>query len=219
MRLQLFFTPSYSPSRRGRRYQRGLTVLELIVGLSIGSILLAALLRFLVAGYPLSRITLLQANSNETARNTLNRIGREIRSTRLSDSGAYPLVAMLPQRIIFYADIDADPDTERVRYELSGTNLERGIINPTGDPVIYNELEEEVTIVTRHIQNGSDPIFTYYKGSYPADPVPLTPVDLTEVKYIQFLLRIDADTDIDPPPIDVRSQVQLRNLKTNLGDL
>ena len=28
---------------------------------------------------------------------------------------------------------------------------------------------------------------------------------------------IDADPDVDPPPIEVLSQVQLRNLKVNLG--
>lgn len=200
-----------------RRYVRGFTIIEAVIGVAIGSILLVALLRFLVVGYPLSKITFLQANSNETARIQLGRIAEALRKTRNSDSGAYALVEMLPQKIVFYANVDSDPETERVRYELDGTDLIRGVISPTGSPAVYDESTEDVAVITTHIQNGATPIFTYYTGDYPADPTELTPVDVTEVKYIQFYLLIDADPAVDPAAVEVRSQVQIRNLKTNLG--
>ncbi len=197
--------------------QAGMTIIEIITVVAIGGILLVALLRFLVAGYPISKITLLQANSNETARIQLRRIARELRELRDADTGAYPLVEMKPQKIIFYADVDGDAATERVRYELTGTDLERGIIDPTGTPLTYNTVNEKKNIVAKSIRNGTTPIFRYYTGDYPTDMTELTPVDVTEVKYIQFLLQIDADINVDPPPIEVKSQVQLRNLKTNLS--
>lgn len=200
-----------------RIYQQGITVIEVIVVLAISSILIVALLRFLVAGYPISKITLLQANSNETARIQLKRISRELREAHDSDTGAYPLVEMLPQKIVFYANVDSDAATERVRYQLVGTNLERGIINPSGNPLTYNTASEVTNVVAKSIRNGTTPLFRYYTGDYPADTTELNPVDVTDVKYIQFLLQIDADTNVDPPPVEVRSQVQLRNLKTNLS--
>jgi len=196
----------------------GLTVLEVVVGVGLSFLLMTALLRFLVAGYPLSRITWLQANSNETARIQLKRIRGELRKVQAAENGAYALAEMLPQRVVFFADVDFDGETERVRYELAGTDLERGIIQPSGEPAQYNVLDEEVNIVARSIRNGADDIFVYYGGDYPDDQTPLTPVDVTEVKYIQFHLLIDADEAVAPDAVSVRSQVQLRNLKDNLGE-
>ncbi|MEX0649368.1 MAG: hypothetical protein WD200_00010 [Candidatus Andersenbacteria bacterium] len=200
-----------------RKSEQGLTFIELSIGIALASLLLVALLRFLTAGFPLSRITFLQANSNETARVQLTRIARELRRTRNSDTGGYALIQMLPQKIVFYANVDSDPATERVRYELTGTDLERGVINPSGSPLIYDPATEQSSVITRHIRNGSDPLFIYYNGNYPADTVALTPIDVTEVKYIEFRLLIDADADREPAPVEIQSQVQIRNLKTNLG--
>ena len=89
---------------------------------------------------------------------------------------------------------------------------------PSGNPLVYDTANEEVGVVASTVVNGTADIFTYYNGDYPKDQTPLTPVDLTEVKYIEFRLLIDADPAVDPPAIEVLSQVQLRNLKTNLGE-
>lgn len=198
--------------------QQGLTVVEIIIGAGLSLILLTALLRFLVVGFPLARVTYVQVQSTETARLQLKRISKSLRELRQSDTGSYALAAADPQRIIFYANVDADALTERIRYELAGTNLQRGIIKPTGSPLTYTSASEVVTTVTAHVQNGAAPIFTYYNGDYPAVTTPLNPVDVTEVAYIDFSLVIDADPAVDPPPVTVSSQVQLRNLKTNLGE-
>lgn len=209
--LKNYFLPA-------NKFERGFTALEMVIVAFLSSLLMTALLRFLVAGYPISRVTFLQTNSNETARVQLKRIAREIRQAKDSDTGAYGLVEMSPQRIIFYANVDGDAATERVRYELTGSNLERGLIEPSGTPLTYNVGSEVTTEVARSIRNGAQPIFTYYSGDYPADPAPLSQVDLTEVKYIEFELLIDADVNADPPPVEVKSQVQIRNLKSNLGE-
>ena len=202
----------------GFRNSAGITIIEIMVVLFISSIVIGALVRFISIAHPVSKITLLQQRSTETARLQLKRISKALREAQNSDTGAYPLVEMSSQRIIFYSDIDQDATTERIRYELSGTNLIRGLTEPTGNPLIYDMNNEESTVIASTIVNGIDDIFTYYTGDYPEDQTALTPVDLTEVKYIQFKLLIDADVDNDPAPIEVVSQVQLRNLKTNLGE-
>ncbi len=198
--------------------EKGFTVIEVVVVLGITSVLITALLRFVAAGYPLSRVTYLQQRSTETARLQLKRIAKAIREARPSDAGAYPLVEMEDQKLVFYADVDDDGATEMVRYELDGTDLIYGIIEPSGDPIEYDPGSEITRIVTHDVRNGFDPIFVYYSGDYPDDQTPLTPVDVTEVKYIQFALVIDVNPDVDPQPIQVISQVQIRNLKDNLGD-
>lgn len=198
--------------------QRGFTVVEIIIVAALSSLLMGALLRFLVAGYPLYKTTYLQQRSTEVARLQLKRISKILRETQYADTGAYPLVEMQPQRIVFYANVDNDAAVERLRYELSGTDLVRGVIEPVGTPVSYPVNTEVATVISRGIQNGAQALFTYYTGGYPTDATPLTPADLTEVKYIDFYLLIDVDPAIDPSAIEVRSQVQLRNLKDNLGE-
>jgi hypothetical protein len=39
---------------------------------------------------------------------------------------------------------------------------------------------------------------------------------IAEIRYVSFVLMIDADTANDPQAVTVQSQVQLRNLKDNL---
>lgn len=200
------------------QYCLGMTLIEILTVASIAAIAVVALVRFVVVAYPIQKQTLLQSNANETARIQLERIAREIREARQSESGAYPLVEMQPQRIVFFADVDSDDRVERVRYSLQGTNLQRGVIEPSGDPIVYDEDDERVSTVSSFIQNGTRDIFSYYNGDYPSDTTPLSPMDLTEVKYIQFLLFVDADPNQRTDAVEVRSQVQIRNLKTNLGE-
>ncbi len=197
----------------------GMTVLEIVIVAGISLILMTALVRFIVAGYPLSKSAYLQSNANEQARLRLKRIAKEIREIRISDTGAYPIVEMTSTRLIFYANVDDDMQTERVRYELLGTNLERGIIEPSGDPYEYDENTEEVAVVASSVRNAEVPVFVYFTGDYPQDTVALAPMDVTEAKYIEFTLLIDADERVSPEPIEMVSQVQLRNMKVNLGDV
>lgn len=199
----------------------GMTLVEIVVVLAISSIVLTVIVRALAIGLPVSRIIVLRVQSTETARLQLKRIAKALREARGSDIGSYPLVEVGPQRIIFYSDVDNDVATERIRYELVGTNLERGVIKPRGDPIRYNEGDEETTVVASSVQNESSgvDVFTYYSGDYPADQTPLSSIDIKEIKYIQFNLLIDADPLVDPGPVNLISQVQIRNLKTNLGEV
>ncbi len=199
--------------------ERGFSLTEMLVVLALTSIIMVVLMRFATVGWTVSRETRLQQAAVEDARLQLERISKSMREAQVADTGAYALVTMGPQKIEFYSDVDADETTELIRYELVGANLQRGVTEPTGNPLTYNQAaNEQVSVVASSIRNGSDQIFTYYTGDYPDDQTALSPVDLTEVKYIQFRLVVDTNTQIDPAAIDVMSQVQLRNLKANLGE-
>lgn len=199
-------------------FRRGFTVLEMVLVVGLSGLLLTALVRFLVFGYPVSKITLLQIRSTETARLQLKRLAGSLRELRTADTGAYPIAEATPARLIFYANVDGDAATERVRYELTGINLVRGITKPSGNPLSYNLAQESVTTVASNIRNGSSAVFTYYDGNYPTNETPVNPTNVTAIKYVQFSLTIDADPAGNSNPIQITSQVQLRNLKTNLAD-
>lgn len=196
------------------RDSNGFTLIEILVAIGISSIILVALVRFMGVSIPAYRSLFLQNGANDTARVQLKRIAHQLREARLSDTGAYPVVEATPRKLVFYADVDGDIATERVRYELVGTDLVRGVTDPSGDPLTYDVSQEVVSTVARSIQNGSSAVFTYYGGNYPSDAAPVA--DISAITYISFSLSIDADTVNNPPPIIIQSQVQLRNLKTNL---
>lgn len=200
------------------RPTHGFTLIEVILVVFMTSVITAVMVRFISIGHPLAKITYLQTQSTETARVQLKRLANTLREARPSDTGAYALVETSPQRLIFYANVDGDAATERIRYELSGTSLTRGVTEPSGNPIVYNIAQENARVVATLIRNGTDPLFTYYTGDYPVDPSPLPSTSIGSVKYIQFRLLIDADVAVDPSAAEVVSQVQLRNLKTNLGE-
>ena len=192
----------------------GYTLIEMLIVVSITSIILIAMMRFLGSSLSSYRLVFLQTLANETARVQLARMSHVIRSAHPSDAGSFPIVEASSQRLIFYADADSDDDIERVRYELDGTDLVRGVTQPTGDPIAYDVAEETVATLARSIRNGADPVFLYYTGGFPGDAAPASTI--ADISYIQFSFVVDPDPAQDPPPVTVQSQVQLRNLKINL---
>ncbi|MDA1168961.1 MAG: type II secretion system protein [bacterium] len=152
---------------------KGFTVIEILVAIGISSMLFVGMAILIATALPVYRSTFVQTSVNDTARVQLKRIANEIREARVSDEGSYPIVEATGFKLVFYADIDGDDATERVRYELVGAHLERGIINPIGNPAVYDEGQEVVSTVSSFVYNGSSPLFTYYGSDYPTNSNPL----------------------------------------------
>lgn len=153
-----------------------------------------------------------QANAN------VSTMVRELRNLQVADNGTYPLEQALDHQIIFYSDYDFDGNSERVRYFLTGTQLSKGVIEPTGFPATYPSGSEQIKVVASNVTNGVTPIFYYYNGDWPADTTnnPLdTPTRLSETKLMRVNLTINQTTDTKYD-FTVDSYVQLRILKQNL---
>ena len=79
---------------------------------------------------------------------------------KTSDNGAYPLVTANTQELIFYTDAGATVD--RINYFISSGILKKGVVKPTGSPLVYNLGSEVVTDVQKDVSNGANPLFLYY---------------------------------------------------------
>lgn len=187
----------------------GFTFIELAIGMSVGALLFVVFLRFMAVGYPLSKTIFEQSTSNETARVQLSRIVQALREVAYSNTGDYPLEETSAQKIVFYADVTNDGIPERIRYELQGTELLRGVTEFNQDEHLYIPEDEQETTIATSIQNGEQPLFTYY-GSEGEEESPPARVDVRSVKVH---LVIDKDINKDPAPIDLESQVFLRNVR------
>jgi hypothetical protein len=198
--------------------QQGITILNILLSLGIGIILMLGWLTFVVRGYRGISFGEDQFEAARNAQKGIEILTQEIREASTAENGSYTLEVVDDQEIIFYSDIDEDSSVERVHYYLNGETLMKGVIEPTGDPLDYTD-PETLSIVAESVINGSNPIFTYYNEDYPLDtinnPLP-TPSRLIDTKLINVFLKINIDPNRAPIDFDVESDVQIRNLKTNL---
>lgn len=198
--------------------QNGFTLAELVIVIGISSIILMTMFNFGAEIFSFNA----RSSSNLTAQNDARRVLKvmikELRSTSPSSAGAYPLAAVGTSSITFFSNVDSDVQKEQVRYFLQGTTLRRGVINPSGNPITYNSGSEVVTTLIPNVRNAtSTSIFSYFTGSFTGTSTALVqPVSPTAVRFVHIYVTLDPDPIKSTGPLEVESQVTLRNLKDNL---
>ncbi len=203
---------------RKRIFEKGMTLIELLVAIAISSIIGLGLVSL---QYILSQNQIAISNSYKSVNDAnylASAISKEIRGARQSDNGAYLLSHAGDQEIIFYSDIDLDGKTEWVRYYLDGTSLMKETIKPTGYPALYDLLSKNSSLASGNIRNGATPLFYYYNGDWPSDTAnnPLV-IDnrLSETKIIKIYLRVNENLKTEKDYI-IESYAQIRSAKENL---
>jgi hypothetical protein len=201
-------------------FSKSFSLIEAIVTIFIFILSLGLLSAFIINIYRAYGFNFEQIQAINEARKGIETMVKEIREARYGDDGSYPIEEAGDFQFIFYSDIDKDLVTERVRYFLDGTDLKKGVINPSGDPPQYNPADEIIAILSSNVRNGvPGPIFTYYNGDWPNDivnnPLP-TLTRLTETKLMHVYLIINVNPNRPPDDFELESDVQIRNLKTNL---
>jgi type II secretory pathway pseudopilin PulG len=198
--------------------RKGVSLIEITLVIAISSMLVLAIGSFqrnifFFAGFLEDSIS-----GAQDARSVLRTMAREIRSASPSSLGTYTISEASPQTFIFYSDIDDDGLKERVRYFLDDTDLKKGVIKPSGNPMVYDPgTEKIVSLLVRNVRNGAQNVFDYYDTNYDGttDSLP-TPADIIAVRLVKITVIIDADVNRAPVAKTFESQVSLRNLKDNL---
>jgi type II secretory pathway pseudopilin PulG len=191
--------------------RRGMTFIEALVWIGVFLAAMWAIMGSILAFYRANTYTLQQAQAVSSARRGIERMVSVVRETNYSSDGAYPIISMSPTSLEFYADIDADPLMERVRYFIDGTSLKQGVIDPSGDPPAYTSAEE-VTVVSDNVLNISQGVTTFKYF----DTVGVEITDMSNVTSLRFV-RADMVVNINPNrlpnEITLRSSATLRNLR------
>ncbi len=198
-------------------YKKGFTLTEVVIVVAISSIILTSVMYFGQSIFSFNTVAGQTLGVQTGARKVLKNIVKELRSTSPSSLGAYPISLASSTAITFFSNIDSDIQKEQVRYFLQGTTLKRGVINPTGNPLVYSAGSEVVTDLIKDIRNGATPIFTYFDSNYAGTSTPLVqPVSPTSVRFVKIYLLLENDPNKAPASFEVTNQVLLRNLKDNL---
>ncbi len=189
------------------RHSAGFTIVELMVGITLTVILTIVLGELTVSGYRTYTAATEQVSQVATARRARDTIVRDIREAIISDAGDYAIIVAEANRLEIYSDSDRDVARERLRFWRDGRELKRGLTEPTGTPVRYNNEDETIRILANNL-TGTASTFRYYG---PDGAELSSPVDVTKVVSVGISLSVDVTINRSPEKITVETVVRLRN--------
>jgi type II secretory pathway pseudopilin PulG len=113
---------------------------------------------------------------------------------------------------------DLCPHSMKAKFKLSWTenltggqsDFRKGVTNPTGSPLQYPQDQEVVTVLSQYVRN-APPIFRYFDAS--GNELTETPTRLKDTKVMEVYLIVNVNPQKVPQNFELRSAVQLRNLK------
>lgn len=197
------------------RNTKSFTLLETIVYIALFGLVFLALTNAIIAFYQSNRYALEQMTQLDSARKGVSALVTSIREATYSESGAYPIESAERNGMTFYADTDNDGTVERIRYFLSGSNFQKGVIVPTGSPAVYAPASEIVTTLAEYIRNAEQGVnmFAYYdtNGALMAEPV-----TLVGIRYVKISVIVNVNPATMPNEFTLRSSATIRNIKSNL---
>ncbi len=88
--------------------------------------------------------------------------------------------------------------------------FKKGITEPVGSPATYPADQEEVFVLTSYVRN-VPPIFTYFDSD--GEEITENPARLIDTKMMEVYLIININQARAPQDFELKSAVQLRNLK------
>jgi len=201
--------------------QKGFTLVETIIVIAVFTILIFLVSAMLNSIFVDSNQQLMSLSSIDQARSALVTFTNEVRNATTGSDGSYALGQAGDNQIVFYTNYGTSTSTvERIRYYVSGNNLYKGVVLPTGSPLSYNLSSEVVRPVVVGISNGSTPAFYYYDGNYACLTNALAqPVNINQVRFIKISLAVlNQITPNDASTFPVTAGVAIRSVKDNLGN-
>lgn len=197
-----------------RSTNKGFTLIETLIGVAIFVLVVGVLTLFSRNVWVYNSFIGGELEGVNAGRAALKTMVAEIRTASSGNNGAYAISQASGTSFTFYSDIYDDGLKEKVRYFLNGTNLQKGVIKPTGSPLSYGGSEVITTLVS-NVTNSS--IFDYYDKNYDGTTAPLpSPVDVSAVRLVKITITTDAKSNRSSSPVTFSTQVSLRNLKDNL---
>ena len=199
----------------------GFTLVETLVTIAIFSVLMIGITLMIQNIFTISeQQNGILSNTNQATIISSTFIN-ELRNATYGANGAYPINQATNNQLIFYSTAPKNNGiVSQIRYYISGNTLYKGITNPAGSPASYNGQPEAITTLNTQMSMGSNPLFSYYDGTYNGSGNALTqPVNIDVIRFIKINLTVLTDAVRNGTgTFTVTSGASLRNLKTNLGN-
>lgn len=190
--------------------KRGMTFIEAMVWVAIFMAATIAIVNSILYFYRTNRYALEQGSAVTAAQRGMDHMVRTIREAGYAANGAYPIVSIANNELIFYADVTGDGKAEKMRYFISGASLNEGITEPTGDPSEYTS-PEVVSELSEYIRNVAQSVtmFTYYdKNGLLIDDMNR----IADVRFVYVTIIADVNPNDQPGTLTLHSSAAIRNL-------
>lgn len=197
----------------------GFTLIEILVAIFVFSLIIGLVAGFQSDVFSLNRVIQVGLANQSEAKKLVRPFTNEVRSAEPSNLGAYPIAEATASSFTFYSDTDGDGLRERIRYFMDGSDFKKGTTKPSGTPLVYDSSDEKIIKVIHDVLPGG--IFTYFGSDYDGTPeaqvAPLVePIQPSDIRLVRVVLQIDSDPNAPPAPLEITTQVSIRNLKDNL---
>ena len=189
---------------------RGMTMIETVVWISVFTFAMLALTTSVMYFYRTNNYAIEQASAVSSAQRGIENMVKTFREASYASNGAYPIVSIAPNDVVFYADVDNDSQIERVHYYVTGLTLYLGVLDPSGDPAVYVG-PETVSSLSDYVHNLDQGVTTF---SY-FDKNGVQIADFTKIGDVRFVTAnvvVNIDPFKLPNQLTLRSSAALRNL-------
>ena len=193
----------------------GFTILEFIVSMALIGII------FVFVGSMTNQFSNVSTFVNRDLSNkqgitqVFQTMTSEIRSAGPSSVGDYAIQSASSTEFTFFSDVDGDGLFERVRYFFTTSTLNRGIVKPAGEPLVYATSSETIRVLVSGVIPASSS-FYYYDANYTGSEPPLAyPIDVSTVRAIEIRLYVDLRSGTAPQAVYYNDVVTIRNLRSN----
>lgn len=192
--------------------KKGFSLIEVLVVIAVFVFIIGAVIGSIQFFYRSNAYALEQSFAINSARTGIERMVKDMREASFSDEGSYPVIAIDDNSFSFYSDIDSDIFVEKVRYFLDDTDLKKGVVDSSGDPLTYNDANEMVSIVSDNVRNTakSTNIFTFFNAS----GTPITNfASTTDVRFVKAEVIVNVNPLRFPNDFTLHSSATLRNVR------
>ncbi|EKE11204.1 MAG: hypothetical protein ACD_15C00125G0007 [uncultured bacterium] len=200
-----------------RKKYLGMGLIEVMVSIAIFTMSMAGFTALFLRSWKVNSYSFEMGQASHTVSQGVNKVVNYLRKARQGDDGSYPIQSAGDNELIVFSDYNRDGITERLHFYLENGQLKMGATVPTiGIPKTYPVGDQETLILADNIVNASsEPVFYYYNSKYPSDQInnPMVmPLDISDVRLVKVLLKINIDPGRGPENIETQSFVEIRNL-------
>lgn len=162
--------------------QSGFTIMELLIGVILGTIFMFAIYGFYDSSLQSETGHQNQVLAQGQARDAMNELTSQLREAVSPDDGVTPpVVSLTPTQIEFYADmsrnpLELTPKPQEFLYQITGGALTRQVAQPIGaaPPYTYSAFSGAETLVTGLTNSSSLPMFSAINGNGVALPATMS---------------------------------------------
>lgn len=197
--------------------ERGLTLIEAIVVVSLSTLLMLVITSSIANIYQANSFAMAQSNEIDQARRGLQAWLVDAKRMNFADDGTFPLVEMEAHKMSFFSQLDGDDSMEFVEYYLDNKVLYKKVYEASGHPPVYDfSTPVRTEILSKFVQNLGEGVDTFSYFDNAGNQLFSGTALLTDVRYFSIKVIVNTDPIRAPGEFLLQSGATPRNMKDNL---